>query len=117
MSMEGEGKREREARQRIRINRENLDKGWRAILADPVTRAAAFELYSVCMEHRDVVRDQTGRTSEPDTFRAIGKQSIGHWLANRCMLADHRNWLLLLAENERPLDDGRSLDPQSEQDE
>lgn len=109
---EGEGKREREARHRIRINRENRDKGWSNMLADPLMREAVYELYAVCMEQRDVVRDHTGRTSEPDTFRAIGKQSVGNWLANRCMLANHKNWLLMLAENERPLDDGRASDPE-----
>lgn len=87
------------------------------MLSTPTGREAIYELYEECMRDRDVVRDQTGRTSEPDTFRAIGKTAIGHWLANRCMLADHRNWLVTLAENERPLDDGRVSDKQAEQEE
>ena len=100
---------------KLRINRENRDKRWSDMLATPVGREALYELYAACMEQRDVVRDINGRTSEPDTFRAIGKQAIGHWLANRCMLADHRNWLLLLAENERPMDDGRASDARTDE--
>lgn len=99
---------------RLNIQRANRDTGWREMLSTPNGREALYELYAACMEQRDVVRDLTGRASEPDTFRAIGKQAIGHWLANRCMIADHRNWLVLLAENERPLDDGRAQEKQME---
>lgn len=98
----------RDAQNRIRIRRENRDKGWRDMLATPTGREALYEMYELLMSQRDVVRDATGVASIPDTFRAIGLQAGGHWLANRCMLADHRNWLVLLAENERPMDDGRA---------
>lgn len=103
---------EREAKARLTIQRENRDRGWRDMLATPTGREALYELYAVLMSQRDVVRDIEGKASVPDTFRAIGLQAGGNWLANRCMLADHRNWLLLLAENERPLDDGRQQDKQ-----
>lgn len=101
---------EREIRARLRIKRENIDTGWRTILADPKMRAALWELYEQCMMERDIVRDATGRASIPDTMRGLGKRAIGDWISNRAMLADHRNWLLLLAEHERPVDDGRRED-------
>ena len=103
---------EREIKDRIRIRRENRDRGWRSILADPLTREALWELYEECMRQRDVVRRPDGESSVPDTFRAIGKRAIGDWLANRCMLADHKQWLLTQAEHDRPLDDGRQADKQ-----
>lgn len=103
---------QRDIRGRIRILRENRDKGWRDALATEIGRMAIWELYEACMEQRDVVRDLNGAASVPDTFRALGKQAIGNWLANRCMLADHKGWLLVLAENQSPLDDGRAQDKQ-----
>lgn len=103
-------KSEREVRDRLRVQRENRDRGWREMLATPIGRQALYELYAECMAERDVVRGMDGKTSVPDTMRALGKQAIGNWLSNRAMLADHRNWLVLLAENERPLDDGRASD-------
>lgn len=104
------------AKHKFRINRENLDKGWKMILAEPLTRAAIWQLYQVCMEHRDVVRDNTGRASEPDTFRAIGKQAVGHWLEDRCVLADEKAWLITRAEHYKAMDlDGRSADTEGEE--
>lgn len=107
-------RRERDIRDRIRIRRENRDRGWKMILGDPIMREAIWELYEVCMEQRDVVRDVNGRTSEPDTFRAIGKRAVGDWLDNRLKLADHRNWLLTQAEHDEAIDDGRAEETQAE---
>lgn len=99
---------EKEFKARLRIRRENRDRGWKAILADPAMREALWELYTECMTTRDAVTRQDGDASIPMTFRAMGKRAIGDWLENRCELADQHKWLLLLAEHKRPIDDGRA---------
>lgn len=105
---------EREIKDRIRIRRENRDRGWRSILADPLTREALWELYEECMRQRDVVQKPDGDVSEALSFRAMGKRAMGDWIANRCMLADHKQWLLTQAEHDRPIDDGRQADKQQQ---
>ncbi len=46
------------------------------------------------------------------------KHTLAHWIENRCMLVDHKNWLIMLAENDEALDDGRAQDrKQAEDDE
>ena len=102
---------EREIKERLRVARENRDTGWKKILDDPLCREALWELFTQCRAGRGLGRGPDGAVSAPQTFCNIGKQEIGDWIENRCMLADHRQWLLLLAEHDRPLDDGRAGDP------
>lgn len=105
--------REQDIRNRLRIQRENIDAGLRECLSTPNGRRFIWWLYALCHAQRDVVyrADQTD-ASVPMTFRALGKQAIGLELENRAKLIDHKSWLIMLAENDRPLDDGRAQDKQ-----
>lgn len=101
----------KDARNRIRINRENEDKGLRDCLATPTGRQFIWWMYRQCgMRDSLTLLKSDGDASALMTMRAIGKQIPGRELENRCKLVDHRNWLIMLAENDEALDDGRAED-------
>lgn len=106
---------QRDVRNRLRIQRENEDRGLRDCLSTPAGRAFIWWLYKHAMMQRDAVITTSGDASALMTFRAIGKQAVGLELANRCKLVDHKNWLLTLAENDEALDDGRAQDKHDDQ--
>lgn len=108
--------REQQIRDRLRIGRENRDRGWRMMLADPLMREALWELYVQCRAGRDPVYRADKDVAVNATLVNLGKQQIGDWLENRCMLADHKQWLLLQAEHDRPLDDGRAEEKRQAED-
>lgn len=99
------------AKDRIRIRRENEDRGLQTMLSTPTGRAALWWIYKQCAVRAPatMVR-QDGDASALMTFRALGKQAVGYEIENRCKLVNHRDWLLLLAENDEPMDDGRAQD-------
>lgn len=99
------------ARDKIRVRRENEDKGLRECLATPAGRAFVWWLYKQAgVREPATMQRSDGEASALMTFRALGKQAVGLELENRCKLVDHRNWLLLLAENDEAWDDGRAMD-------
>ena len=101
----------RDAQNRIRIRRENEDAGLRELMSTPIGRRALWWIYVQCgVEAPVTMQRHDGEASALMTFRALGKQAVGYALANRCKLVDHRNWLLTLAENDEPMDDGRRQD-------
>jgi len=103
-------------RNRLRIDRENIDKGLRDCLSTPTGRQFIWWLYSQSMMQKDAVyRADQSDASALMTFRSLGKQAIGHELENRAKLVDHKNWLIMLAENDHPMDDGRAQDKQNDE--
>lgn len=105
------------AKDRFRINRENEDKGLRDCLATPTGRKFIWWLYKQCgMRENLTMQRADGDASALMTFRAIGKQIPGRELENRAKLVDHRNWLVMLAENDEALDDGRAQDQKQAED-
>jgi hypothetical protein len=107
--------REQDIRNRLRVNRENIDNGLRDCLATPNGRKFIYWLYAFGMSQRDaVVMPDQSDASVPMTFRALGKAAVALELENRCKLVDHRNWLLTLAENDLAIDDGRAQDRQDQ---
>lgn len=108
----------RDARNRFRINRENEDKGLRDCLATPTGRKFIWWMYKQCAMTTPVTMQRTdGEMAALMTARQIGKQMPGRELENRCKLVDHKNWLILLAENDEALDDGRAEDRRQDIDE
>lgn len=107
---------ERDIRNRLRIQRVNRDKGWRELLDTPTGREALWELYAKCREGGAVLpKTADGDVASGMVIEMAARHTIAQWIENRCMLVDHRNWLIMLAENDRPLDDGRAQDKADEQ--
>lgn len=99
---------ERDVRNRLRIKRENRDKGWRDMLSTPTGREALWELYAKCREGGAQLPIRAdGDVATGLVIETAARHALAQWIENRCMLANHRDWLLLLAENDEALDDGR----------
>lgn len=110
--------REQDIRNRLRINRENEDAGLRECLSTPNGRKFIWWVYKQCgMRENVAMQADNGEMAPLMTARQIGKQVPGQALENRAKLVDHRNWLIMLAENDEALDDGRADDRGGENDE
>lgn len=114
----------RDKRSEQRVRTLNEDAGWEGLLATPNGRAALWGLYKECIgQGMSAVRTRAdGEASSLMTFRELGKRDIALFIENRAQIVNHLNWLKLLAENQRPMNDGLErtdppADPDGEQQE